>query len=53
MVEETIFAQYKTITLKAIIKSFEASQRSVKNKNLSFILIQLSEMHRAGRDKVN
>ena len=36
---------------KAFIKPFEAPQRSVKIKNLTFISIQLSEMHGTGRDK--
>ena len=33
---------------KAFIKPFDATQRSLKI-NLIFVLIQLSEMHRAGR----
>ena len=37
---------------KVFMKSFEAPQRSVKIKfKLIFILIQLSEMHAAGRVK--
>ena len=38
---------------KAFIKPFEAPQRSVKKKfKLIFILIQHSEMRRAGRVKI-
>ena len=38
---------------KAFIKPFEAPQRSVKIKiYLIFVPIQLSEMHRAGRDNI-
>ena len=37
---------------KALIKDFEAPQRSIKIKiSVIFILIQLSEMQRAGRVK--
>ena len=40
--------------LKAFINSFEAPQRSMKEKfNLIFISIQLSEMHGTGRVKTN
>ena len=39
---------------KAFIKPFEAPQRSVKIKiEVKFIVIQLYEMHRAGRVNVN
>ena len=41
-------------TFKALIKPFEASQRSVKKINfIVFISIQLSEMHGTGRVKTN
>ena len=40
--------------LKAFINSFEAPQRSMKEKfNLIFISIQLSEMHGTGRVNFN
>ena len=41
-----------TKALNALTKPSEAPQGSVKIKNQVFILIQLSEMHGAGRDNL-